>query len=190
MPFTLFHYPFGYWLSKTNKNLSLPALLVGAVIPDIEVPFLILFFNGILPDHFILHSLVGALTIGLVLSILITRHVYPPFIGGFFKVDRDELKSRCSISPLLVVSAVLGILSHLAIDILHHWYNPILWPFIEDPYAIAGPLCIVFATLLSTDLMTGYVVANLLTHIIMIPVFILIIIRTKENRWFRLWVGD
>ena len=120
MPFTLFHYPFGYWLSKTNKNLSLPALVVGAVIPDIEVPFLLLFFQGIFPDHFILHSLVGALSIGLVLAIVVTRYVYPPLIGFLFKLDRDELRARCAITPWLIISAVIGILSHLAVDFLHH----------------------------------------------------------------------
>ncbi|MFW9919908.1 MAG: DUF4184 family protein [Candidatus Thorarchaeota archaeon] len=190
MPFTLFHYPFGYGLSKTSKRLNMPALLVGAVIPDIEVPLLFLFFQGVFPDHFVLHSLVGALSGGLVLAVLITRYAYPTVIGSIFKLDKQELKQKCLISRALVASAILGIVSHLLVDILHHWYNPILWPWIADPYAIAGPLCIFFANVLSTDIMTGYYVANLLTHIVIVPVFLLIIIRTKENRWHRLWIGE
>ncbi len=190
MPFTLFHYPFGYGISKISKNLSLPGLLVGAVIPDIEVPILALFFEGVYPDHFILHSLVGALSIGLVLSILTTRYLYTPLIGFFFKLDRDKLAEKCAITPYLVLSAILGIISHLGVDLLHHWYNPILWPFIPDPYALVGPLVIVFANLLNTDILTGYFVTNLLTHVVMIPIFLAILVRNGEDRWQRIWIGD
>ena len=189
MPFTLFHYPFGYGISRLNKRFSLPALLVGAVIPDIEVPFLFLFFQGVLPDHFILHSLVGALSIGLVLAVIITRFVYPPMIGAIFKLDRNDLDEKCGFTPIMILSAAIGVLSHLAVDILHHWYNPILWPWV-DPFALVGPFCIYFANLLGTDILTGYFIANTLTHVVMITVFVAIILHVKENRWQRLWIGD
>ncbi len=189
MPFTLFHYPFGYYISRANKNLNLPALLVGAVIPDIEVPFLFLFFSGVFDDHFILHSLVGALSIGLVLALVVTRFLYPPIIGSVFKLDKKVLYEKCKLTPMLVISVVIGILSHLAVDILHHWYNPILWPWI-DPHAVVGPLCILFANLLGTDILGGYFAANTMVHIIIGTVMIVLVYRTKENRWYRLWVGN
>ncbi len=92
MPFTLFHYPIGYLTSKIDKRFVLPALLVGSVMPDLEVPILCLFFTGVLPDHFILHSLIGTLTIGLLLAVTVTKFIYPPLIGSLFKIDREKLK--------------------------------------------------------------------------------------------------
>lgn len=189
MPFTLFHYPIGYGLSKLNDRLSLPALVVGSVIPDIEVPFLFLFFQGVLPDHFILHSLIGALTIGLLLAVLVVRYVYPPVVGFVFNLDRSELLENCRITPLIVISAAIGILSHILIDIPFHWYNQILWPWV-DAQMIVGPVCILFAWFLETDIMSGYYAANQFTNGVMAIVLALIIIRTKENRWHRLWIGN
>ncbi|MFW9909391.1 MAG: DUF4184 family protein, partial [Candidatus Thorarchaeota archaeon] len=84
MPFTLFHYPFGYWISKLDRRLIMPALLVGSVVPDIEVPILFLFFAGIVPDHFVLHSLIGLCSLGLFLAILATRYAYPWLIASIF----------------------------------------------------------------------------------------------------------
>jgi hypothetical protein len=43
MPVTPLHYPAAWGLSKLDKRLSLPALIVGSFIPDIEVPILFLF---------------------------------------------------------------------------------------------------------------------------------------------------
>ena len=63
MPLTPLHYPLAHGLSKVGKKLSLPGLVVGAVIPDIEVPLMRIFFSD-LPDHLVLHSLIGAATLG------------------------------------------------------------------------------------------------------------------------------
>ena len=52
MPFTVFHYPIEWAFSKLDKRLNLPGLIVGSFLPDIEVPFLFIFFKGILPDHY------------------------------------------------------------------------------------------------------------------------------------------
>ena len=62
MPSTLLHYSVAYALHRGEKRFPLPALAVGSVIPDIEVPFSAVFFSGILPDHFILHSFVGEIS--------------------------------------------------------------------------------------------------------------------------------
>ena len=53
MPITPLHYPIAWGLSKLDKRLNLPGLIVGSFIPDIEVPFLFIFFSGVLPDHLV-----------------------------------------------------------------------------------------------------------------------------------------
>ncbi len=72
MPTTHLHYLFAFLVSKADKRLSLPGLVVGSVIPDIEVPFMWMFFAS-LPDHLFLHCLLGALTIETLLAAAITR---------------------------------------------------------------------------------------------------------------------
>ncbi len=189
MPFTLFHYPFGYGLSKASKKLSLPGLVVGAVIPDIEIPFMLLFFGDVYPDHFILHSLIGALTIGLIIAMSVTHYVYPSLIGKVFTLDRELLQKACRFTPMLVVSCAVGIISHIAIDIPFHWYNSVLWPWIS-PFEIVGPVCAFFASLLNVDIVSGYAVANLFANIIMAVVLIAIVLATKEDKWKKLWIGN
>ena len=70
------------------------------------------FFSD-LPDHLFLHSLVGAVSAGTILAVLVTWLLYPPIISTAFKVDKDELKEACSLSVMLVVSCLIGVLSHL-----------------------------------------------------------------------------
>ncbi|MFW9967115.1 MAG: DUF4184 family protein, partial [Candidatus Thorarchaeota archaeon] len=90
MPFTPLHYPAGYILSKTDKRLSLPGLLVGSVIPDIEVPLMWIFFPGVW-DHLLFHSLLGVFTVCTLLAVVITRFFYPPVISLVFGVDHGKL---------------------------------------------------------------------------------------------------
>ncbi|MHA2423802.1 MAG: DUF4184 family protein [Candidatus Thorarchaeota archaeon] len=189
MPFTLFHYPFGYWLSKIDTKLVLPALLVGSVMPDIEVPFWFFFFTGIIPDHFILHSLIGALTIGLVLAVAVTKFIYPAMINWLFKVDRERLTNACRITPWMVLSCAIGLVGHIAVDYLHHWYNPIFWPWV-DPFLMVGPLVTLFATIFATDILTGYSIANGIANVTMLVILILIVRVNKDNRWDKLWIGS
>lgn len=188
MPFTLFHYPVGYWISKLDKRLVLPGVLVGSVIPDIEVLPLYLFFRGVITDHFILHSLIGALTIGLILAVLVTRFIYPAVISRLFRLDRDEIESICRVTPHLVLSSAIGIVFHLVLDYPIHWYNHLLWPWI-DPFLLVGPLAIFFATVFSVDLIVGYSVAGASVSIIMTILLVYIVYINKEERWQHLWVG-
>lgn len=188
MPFTLFHYPVGYWFSKLDRRLVLPGLLVGSVIPDIEVLPLYLFFRGVITDHYILHSLVGALTAGLILAVLVTRYIYPPLIGRVFKLERYELEDVCKVTPHLVLSCAIGIVFHLVLDYPIHWYNHLLWPWV-DPNLLVGPLAMFFAVLLSTDIIVGYSVAAVMVSAIMTVIFIQILYSNKENRWRNLWIG-
>jgi hypothetical protein len=188
MPVTPLHYPFAYLISKSDNRLSLPALVVGAVIPDIEVPLMWIFFST-LPDHLFLHSLVGAITVGTILTIVITRFVYPPIIATVFRVDRSNLDSECRITSWMVVSAFLGVMSHLILDFPMHWYNPILWPWV-NPFNVVGPLVVLFQSYF--NFWTAYIIASALTHISMIILWIVIIVQlnSKGNLWYRHWVRD
>ena len=89
MPVTPLHYPFAFLISKIDRRLSLPALVVGSVIPDIEVPLMWIFFSD-LPDHLFLHSLIGAVTVGTILAVIVTWILYAPIISTLFGVDRER----------------------------------------------------------------------------------------------------
>lgn len=189
MPFTLFHYPVAYGVSKIDKRFSLPGLIVGSVIPDIEVPILWLFFKGVLPDHLILHSLIGALTLGTILAILVTRYLYAPIIAWFFKVNRAKLDEACSLNNKLVFSCVIGIIGHILLDYPMHWFNPIFWPLV-DPFSCIGPLVLLFS--FSGELpSTPFHLANALMNVIMgFLLFLIIFKHRNDNLWERIWLGE
>ena len=187
MPLTPLHYPVAWGLSKLNKKLILPGLIVGSLIPDIEVPVLFIFFRGVLPDHLILHSLVGALTIGTIISIFITVIFYPVLTSLIFRLDRTEVKKVCRLTPSLVLSCMPGNLFHILLDFPMHPFNPILWPFI-DPYDIVGPLVLAFA--IDGDIGLGFLYARILNYIIMGSLMITILIKSRKNLWEQILVGS
>jgi len=186
MPITPLHYPVAWGLSKLDKRLNLPGLIVGSFIPDIEVPILIIFFHGVLPDHFILHSLIGAVTIGVFISTFVTVLLYPILVSMFFGVDRVKLNEVCRLTPVLVLSCMLGNLFHLLLDLLMHPFNPILWPFI-DAYTIVGML--VLALAIEGDIGLGFLRANILTNTITGLLMIAIILKSRRNLWELIFVG-
>ena len=187
MPVTPLHYPLAHGLSKINKRLFLPGVVVGSVIPDIEVPLMRIFFSN-LPDHLFLHSLIGAATVGTLLAVLVTWLLYPPIISVIFNVDKERLKEVSGLSKMLVVSCLIGVLSHLLIDYPMHWFNPILWPWV-DPYDIVGPLVLLFTPFGSIN-GTAFWMANLLTQVFMFVWWVLILMRYwGKDLWGNHWVG-
>lgn len=188
MPITPLHYPFAFLISKVNRRLSLPGLVVGSVIPDIEVPIMWTFFPDLL-DHLFLHSLVGALTVGTLLAVVVTRFLYPPIVSILFRVDRERMKQVSQITPLMIVSCLIGVVSHLILDFPMHWYNPILWPWV-NPIEIIGPLVLFFMS--SYDMWTSYSIASSITHVAMLALWsaILVLLYSKGNLWNRHWVAD
>jgi hypothetical protein len=188
VPVTPLHYPFAFLISKSDSRLSLPGLVVGCVIPDVEVPIMWMFFSS-LPSHLFLHSLVGALTIGTLLAVVVTHFLYPPIIATIFNVERNELNQVCRISPWMVLSCVLGIISHLVLDFPMHWYNPILWPWV-NPYDIVGPLVLVFMPIF--DIWTAYLIASSIMHFAMLVIWsaIIVVLHSKGNLLYRHWVKD
>ncbi len=187
MPFTLLHFPFGFGISKLDRRLILPGLIVGAVLPDIEVPIMWLFFP-FFPDHLILHSLLGAMTIGTIFAVLVTRFLYPPLISWIFGVEKTALDEKCRLTPVLVLSCMLGLLSHLALDVPMHVSNAILWPWI-DPESIVGFLALIFA--INGDLNLGFSIANMLLSSIMLICWMTILLHYRnKNLWSQIWLGN
>ena len=184
------HYPVAWGLSKLDKRLSLPGLIVGSFLPDIEVPFLLIFFSGLLPDHLILHSLIGAVTVGTIISIFVTVYLYPILTSWLFHLDKEKIKEVCRFSPSLALSCMLGNLFHIFLDIPMHPFNPVLWPFV-DPYSIVGILVIVFST--EGDIARGFLHARILVNILMITIMglllTIIIVKNRKNLWERLLIG-
>jgi len=188
MPATPLHYPFAFLISKIDRRLSLPALIVGSVIPDIEVPIMWIFFSD-LPDHLFLHSLIGAVTVGTFLAVIVTWILYAPIISILFGVDRERLNKVCGMSKVLVVSCLIGVLSHLLLDYPMHWFNPILWPWV-DPFDVVGPLVLLFTPFGSISGI-AYIMANVLTNMIMVVCWVLILKKYwGKDLWGNHLVGD
>ncbi len=187
MPATPFHYPFAFLISKIDRRLSLPALVVGSVIPDIEVPLMRIFFSD-LPDHLFFHSLIGAVTVGTILAVIVTWILYAPIISTLFCVDRERLNKVCGMSKILVVSCLIGVLSHLLLDYPMHWFNPILWPWV-DPFDVVGPMVLLFTPFGSISGI-AYLMANVLTNMIMVVCWVLILKKYwGKDLWGNHWVG-
>jgi hypothetical protein len=73
VPITPFHYPIANLIHKLDGkiSLSLPALIVGSMVPDLEVPFMISFTGT--QDRLVLHSILGAITLGTIITIALTE---------------------------------------------------------------------------------------------------------------------
>ena len=180
------HYPIAWGLSKIDKRLNLPGLIVGSFILDIEVPILLVFFNGVLPDHFILHSLVGALSLGTVISTITTVLLYPILTSLFFRLEKAKIKDVCRLTPALVLSCMLGNVFHILLDIPMHPFNPVLWPFV-DTYSIVGILVLVFAV--DGNISLGFLIANILNNVVMGLFMLTIVIKNRKNLWEQILIG-
>lgn len=133
MPLTPLHIVFAYLAKKGIRKLSLPALIVGSMLPDLEIPFTYLMTNG-LHDRLLLHSLFGATTLGTSLGVLLAVFLYPPIVSLVFRFDRKKVEEQCQFSSVLLTSCLLGCLSHVIIDLLHHEFNPLLYPFVNESF--------------------------------------------------------
>jgi membrane-bound metal-dependent hydrolase YbcI (DUF457 family) len=124
----------------------------------------------------VFHSLLGAVTVGTILSMAFTVFVYPRLTSAVFPIDKLEVKEKCRFSPGLVASCVLGVLSHVLLDVTNHPYNPVCWPFLalnETPSPIVPVL-------------GGVETASLLIHALMVVIFICLFANERENFWEQL----
>ncbi len=133
MPYTPIHCSIAYLARAVKPQLSLPALLISTMAPDLEIPFLYLITSGQY-SRLILHSFLGAVTLATLLSLFLTVFAYSPIVSYLFKLDYGTVRNRCRFSWGMVVTCLMGGLSHVLIDSLHHEYNPLLFPFTYNSF--------------------------------------------------------
>ena len=134
MPLTPLHYVVAYFVGKWERGLSLPGLIVGSALPDLDK--LIYLFIDNPYGRGILQSLFGVATIGTVLSVLFTVYVYPTVVSGVFRIDKRMVEERCRFSKGLVLACFVGNILHVLVDSLHHEYNPTLYPFVSGSFDV------------------------------------------------------
>ena len=178
LPITPFHYPLAYLIYKLGGKLSLPGLVVGSMLPDIEILIMIVLFGTQVPNRMILHSLLGAMTVGLVLAVAITVWIYPTLASRIFPISKLRVKERSSLSVSVAFSCLLGLLSHVLLDVTNHDYNPVFWPLLtlnETPSPI-------------TPFLGGALTASILVHMLMTIVFLGLFLRKRADFWEQLLV--
>ncbi len=158
MTATPLHCSIAYLINRWKPQLSLPALLVSTMVPDLEIPFIYLMTGG-LQHRIVLHSLLGAATLGTFLSVLLTVFLYPTVISFFFKLEKERVEEKCRFSGTLVVLCFVGILSHVLIDSLHHEFNPVLYPFVKESFdALVLTNDWTFATVIVTSVLLALLI--------------------------------
>ncbi len=129
LPFTLLHYPVAFiFYHITKKRLNLPVLVISSMIPDLEIPFMFLLTGGLI-DRLVFHSLIGGLVLGIPLTILVFYPLYKIF---FNKIAAVSFKKESY--KILVLSAAIGVLSHIILDSTQHPYNPLFWPILSESF--------------------------------------------------------
>mgnify|MGYP000203289038 CR=1 FL=1 len=123
MVLTPLHYVAGYIVWRiSGRRLSLPSLTVASMIPDIEVPILVLMGCQYPYTRLLTHSFLGSLTVDVVLTLIFT----PIYLKGLRCIGINAPKMQDL--KLAIISAFPGTLSHVFIDSMHHIYNPLLYP--------------------------------------------------------------
>jgi membrane-bound metal-dependent hydrolase YbcI (DUF457 family) len=178
MPITPFHIPIANLIAKLDKktSLSLPALIVGSMTPDLEIPVLAALTSGA-TDRLVLHSLIGGLTLGTTIAVALTILLYAPIANAIFPISKPKVKAKCTLSRALIVSCFAGCLSHVLLDITNHAFNPVFWPI-----QTATPSPIV-------PLLGGEVAASLITHGLMVALFVGLFFNKRQNFWENVLVG-
>jgi len=179
MPVTPLHCSIAYLINRWKPQMSLPALLVSTMVPDLETPFTYLMTGG-LHHRLILHSFLGAATLGTFLSVSLTVFLYPPVISFFFKLDRKKIEEKCRLSGTLIVLCSFGVLSHVFIDSMHHDFNPVLYPFISDSFD---------AFILMNDWTFATFIVTSMFLALLIFFFVSEIRKGTKDFWMRMLVG-
>lgn len=157
-------------------SLSLPALIVGSMVPDLEVPFVFLLTGS---DRLVLHSLIGALTLGTVIAVALTVLAYPRLTSALLPINKEKVKEKCSLSFTVALSASIGALSHVLLDVANHAYNPVFWPFLSA-YQTPSPI---------VPLLGGGTMSSLVIHGSMVVLFVGLFVNNRDDFWDQLLVG-
>lgn len=179
MPLTPFHYCVAYLFYKWKSELSLPALVVSSMLPDLEKPFVFI-LTGSVHSRLILHSLLGAITLGTLLSISLIVFLYPTIVSFIFKIDKGVVLEKCRFSGMLILVSLFGCVSHVLLDSLHHEFNPLFYPFINESFDILV-------------LMGDWVYATIIIQSMLFSLFIAILYleirKGSEDFWKRILVA-
>jgi len=137
MPLTPLHLAVGWAVFVSGpRRWSFAGLSAGSIIPDVEVPVLYLSGVDTQTGHGVLHSIIGGLTIDVVLAVLAIYLLLPTLAVWwegrfghrwihFEGADMGEIDRM----PKLVYSAMAGVMMHLGIDFLTHTTMPYFWPY-------------------------------------------------------------
>lgn len=161
----------------------MPGLIVGSIFPDIEVPILLIIFGFEGKSRLILHSLIGAATVGTLASLAVTVYLYPLLISAFFPIKFIEAKERCRFSSSLVISCLLGNISHILLDYTNHNYNPLFWPLITPGEVLSSPVCYFLGGMERATLIVQ-------TILVVITLIIIIFVSKRDKVWEKLLIGD
>ena len=161
MTLTPLHVAFVWVLKPRFRKLHFAALTVGAVIPDVE-PLIAWMFGwsvfcgwdfpcSIAPDRLILHSIMGAITVDVILTIILVKMI------EILRVERVGIYgfTNVKINAAFLASAAIGSLSHVFVDWLHHPANPIFWPFMVDGSYYVDGLLLSFMAVLHASIMVA-----------------------------------
>ena len=178
MPYTPIHCSVAYLARQFRPQLSLPALLVSTMAPDLEIPFLYAATSGQY-SRLVLHSFLGAITLATMLSVILVAFAYPTVVSYIFKIDYKTVKDKCRFSWSMVAICLVGCLSHVLIDSLHHEYNPLFFPFTYSSFD-----ALVF--------MNDWALASVIIPIAFLSLLVLFVAKEvkkgTENIWRRLLV--
>ena len=172
MTLTPLHVAFVWMLKLRFRRLHFAALTVGAVIPDVE-PLIAWMFGwsvfcgwdfpcSLAPDRLVLHSIVGAITIDVVLTIIFVK------IIGKLGIERLGIYgfSNVKTNAAFLASAAIGSLSHVFVDWLHHPANPIFWPFLVDGSYYVNGLLLSFMAVLPASMIVTTISAAIMAAVI------------------------
>ena len=172
MTLTPLHVAFVWMLKPRFRRLHFAALTVGAVIPDVE-PLIAWMFGwsvfcgwdfpcSLAPDRLILHSIMGAITIDVILTIILVKMIEK--LG----VERVGIYgfTNVKINAAFIASAAIGSLSHVFVDWLHHPANPIFWPFMVGGSYYVDGLLLSFMAVLPASIMVATVAGAITAAVI------------------------
>ncbi|HZA99422.1 MAG TPA: DUF4184 family protein [Nitrososphaera sp.] len=185
MTLTTLHVAFVWMLKLRFRKLHFVALTVGAVIPDIE-PLVAWVFGwsvfcgwdfpcSLAPDRLVLHSIVGAITIDVVLTLIFVK------IIGKLGIERLGICgfSNVKTNAAFFMSAAIGSLSHVLVDWLHHPANPIFWPFFVDGSYYVDGLLLSFMAVLPASIIVATISA---------AITVAVIARTLDKSGYSFWL--
>jgi membrane-bound metal-dependent hydrolase YbcI (DUF457 family) len=138
MPLTPFHLGFAWpvWLLNRRK-LHFMSLSIGAMVPDLEVLPLVALNEIAERSRGLMHSILGALTVDVLVVMVFVFFVIPPIGVWMKRKSREKWHIFAGVDFMrapnnlmcALLSALIGTLSHVLIDMFTHIYNPILWPY-------------------------------------------------------------